>query len=106
MAGITAREREDKARILDIKAKLKEPMPLYLFQKMNASLTALQRTQDKRVAARKAKVEAERAARAEAAPKPWMNVLPDNMRGPRGVPPSVVVAADAGWPDLSHQGQA
>ena len=104
MAGITKREREDKARIAEIKLKLFEPMPLYLYQKMNASLTALQRVQDKRVAERKAKVAADRAKRAEAAPKPWLNVLPDNGRSAPRVP-IAPLPVDDGWPDLSYQGE-
>jgi hypothetical protein len=78
MAGITRREREDKARIQDIKDKLRNhpDMALHLYQRLNSSLTALQRIQDKRVAERKAKVETARAAE----PKTYPCVLPDNGR--------------------------
>ena len=107
MAGITNREREDKARIAEIKLKLFKPMPLYLYQKLNASLTALQRVQDNRVEKRKAELAAKRAAAAEAAPKPHLNVLPWNHRGPDPNAPPAPVAPppDAGWPDLSYQGK-
>jgi hypothetical protein len=78
MAGISQREREDKERIAEIKAKLKEPMPLYLYQKLNATLTALQRVQDRRIAARAAETTARRAQRKADQPRPsW---LPDNGR--------------------------
>jgi hypothetical protein len=81
MAGITNREREDKARIEDIKAKLRDnpKMPLHLYQRLNSSLTALQRVQDRRIAERRAKVEADRKA---ARPTPYINVLPSNGREP------------------------
>ena len=78
MAGISTREREDKARIADIKQKLNEPMPTYLYAKLQGTLNTLQRTQDRRVSERKAALEAKRPA----APTPRYNVLPDNHRGP------------------------
>jgi hypothetical protein len=83
MAGITKREREDKARIEDIKAKLRDnpKMALHLYQRLNSSLTALQRVQDRRVAARAAITAARRIAR-QAATRPHINVLPENFRGP------------------------
>jgi hypothetical protein len=107
MAGISRREREDRQRIVDIKARLADPsLPHYLFAKLQGTLSHLQDKQDRRVAERKAKVTADRAARAEAAPKNWC-VLPDNGRGRplEAAPPRTVAPPDAGWPDLSYQGQ-
>jgi hypothetical protein len=94
MAGITRREREDKARIADIKLKLKEPMALYLYAKLNSALTALQDKQDKRIAERKAKVEADRKAAKRVV---FHSVLPDNGRllrvpAPTQVQPFVIPA--------------
>lgn len=74
MAGITRREREDKARIADIKLKLADPsLPLYLFAKLQGTLSGLQDKQDRRV-------EARRAAAKAAEPVVYPNVLPDNFR--------------------------
>ena len=96
MAGISKREREDKARIEHIKARLAEPMALYLFTRLNASLTALQRVQDKRVAERRAKAAAARKA-AEPRPQSY-NVLPDNGRGPdRKSQPAPRLPVDPAW---------
>jgi hypothetical protein len=103
MAGISNREREDRQRIADIKLKLADPaLPLYRFAKLQGTLSGLQDKQDRRIAERKAKLEADRKA---ARPTPNWNVLPDNNRGPRPgfVSPPTVPSFDS-WPDLSGQG--
>jgi hypothetical protein len=79
MAGITNREREDKARIAEIKLRLKEPMPIYAYAKLNSSLSALEQRQDRRIAERKAKLEAARDE-AERYSRPYVSHLPDNGR--------------------------
>jgi hypothetical protein len=104
MAGITTREREDKQRIEDIKLRLKEPMSIYYFSRLQGTLSGLQDKQDRRIAERKAKLEADRKA---AKPMQTWCVLPDNGRGPRpdaSVAPSAA-PGDDGWPDLSYQGK-
>jgi hypothetical protein len=81
MAGITQREREDRQRILDVKAMLADPtLPRYLNAKYQGVLNTLQRIQDRRVAERKAKLRAERDA---AENRPNWCVLPDNKRSPQ-----------------------
>ena len=107
MAGISTREREDKARIADIKQKLNEPMPTYLYAKLQGTLNTLQRTQDRRVAARKAALDASRPA----APAPRYNVLPDNGRlykpGEAGyVAPRPIAPVTAGNPYLPKPGES
>jgi hypothetical protein len=85
MAGITLQERKDKARIQAIEDRLlAEPnMAASAYQRLNATLSGLQRVQDRRVGERQAKVKADRASRAEdarqahAAANPW---LPSNGR--------------------------
>jgi hypothetical protein len=82
MAGITQREREDKARIRDIKLKLTDPLlPLYLYAKLQGTLSGLQDKQDRRIAERKAALETARKARK---PISYPNVLPSNGREPGG----------------------
>jgi hypothetical protein len=72
MAGITQREREDKQRILDVKAMLADPtLPRYLNAKYQGVLNTLQRIQDRRVAERKVALDAARAERFRASiPRP------------------------------------
>jgi hypothetical protein len=80
MAGITKRERQDKARIAEITKALADPtLPRYIFAKLQGTLSSLQRTQDKRLAARQTALDVKRKA---AAPVVRYNVLPDNNRGP------------------------
>jgi len=76
MAGISTREREDKQRIADIKARLKEPMSIYYFSRLQGTLSHLQDKQDRRIAERQAKLA---ASRAQAAPV-YRHVLPSNGR--------------------------
>ena len=102
MAGITQREREDRQRILDVKAMLADPtLPRYLNAKYQGVLNTLQRIQDKRVAERKAAVQ---AARKAARPTTNYNVLPDNGRGPSGPSAPPTAPSFNSWPDLSGQG--
>jgi hypothetical protein len=87
MAGITLQERKDKARIQAIEDRLlAEPdMAASAYQRLNATLSALEKRQEKRIAARAAITAARRAERAELERSAYFRAnptLPRNGREP------------------------
>jgi hypothetical protein len=74
MAGITKRERQDKEQITRLEAAVLVANPrTYAYARLEATLRALRKTQDKRIAARRAALDAKQPAAAAPLPRPaWM----------------------------------
>jgi hypothetical protein len=108
MAGISKRERQDKEQIARLEQAVLIARPgSYAQSRLEATLRALRRTQDKRIDERKRALKAKQTAET---PAPRYNVLPDNGRRyqfgePGYVAPKPLAPVTAGNPFLPKQGE-